>query len=172
MASRKTEVEFGELKFGETTLKTVQKILKHIPLSADSTVFDLGCGRGRAAFLLHFLSGCKVVAVDLVGPFIQTSRRLSRWLGCETEVQFLYENFLTTDLAEADMIYCCALCLGPDTRQSLAERLQECRDGTHLVTVGWDPRREWLQPVDSFESSFSWGTAQVYIKRIDHAILP
>ena len=166
LASRKTDVEFGELKFGETNLKAAREILRRVPINTDSTVFDLGCGRGRAAFLFHFLTGTRVIGVDLVGPFLVTGRRLARWMGCESHVQFVYENFLHTDLSQADVVYACALCLGKETRSRLAERIGGCKAGTYLVSVGWDPRREWLKPVDQFQTKFSWGTAHIYISRV------
>ena len=166
LASRNAEVEFGELKFGETTLKTVREILRRVPLKADDTVFELGCGRGRAAFLIHFLTGARVVGVDLVGSFITTGRRLARWTGCESHVQFVYENFLQTDISSADAVYACALCLNKETRAQLAQKVRECRPGTPLITVGWDPRRDWLEPVDSFSAGFSWGSANVYLYKI------
>lgn len=168
LASKKTEVEFGELKFGETNLRTVRKILEIVPLSCDSTLFELGCGRGRAAFLFHFLTGAKIVAIDLVGPFIVTARRLARWLGCDDSVLFCYENFLTSDLQDADVIYACALCLTQETRQKLAQRIETCSSGTYLVTVGWEPKTDWLLPLTSFSSRFSWGTANIYIAQVQH----
>lgn len=106
-----------------------------------------------------------MVGVDLVGPFIVTGRRLARWMGCESHVQFVYENFLQTDISEADVVYACALCLGKETRTGLAEKLAGCKEGTYLVSVGWDPRREWLEPIEQFSSRFSWGQANVYISR-------
>ena len=166
LASKKTDVEFGELKFGETNLKAVREILKRVPLDSNKTVFELGCGRGRAAFLIHFLTGAKVVAVDVVGPFIVTGRRLARWMGCQGQILFCYENFLHTDLSEADVVYACALCLGEQTREALARKISQCAPGTHLVTVGWDPKREWLEPVDKFRCGFSWGIATIYINRL------
>lgn len=168
LASRKAEVEFGELKFGETNLRTVRKILGRVPINADSTVYELGCGRGRAAFLFHFLTGARVIAIDLVGPFIVTGRRLARWMGCDQQVLFCYENFLQTDFGDADVLYACALCLTEPTREKLADKFAGCKPGTHLVTVGWNPQRPYLKDLDEFRSSFSWGTAGIYIKQIEN----
>lgn len=169
-ASKKTDVAFGELKFGETNLKAVKKILQRVPMTSESTVYELGCGRGRAAFLFHFLTGAKVIALDVVGPFIVTGRRLARWMKCEQHVLFCYENFLNTDLREADILYACALCLSQETRESLAERIRACRQDTYLISVGWNPKRPWLRALDQFESHFSWGTATLYISQVDHEL--
>jgi SAM-dependent methyltransferase len=170
LASRKTDVDFGELKFGETNLKAVRQILKHIPMNSESTVYELGCGRGRAAFLFHFLTGAKVVAIDVVGPFIVTGRRLARWMGCDQHVLFCYENFLNSDIEKANVIYACALCLGQETREALSERIARCRSGTYLISVGWAPKHRWLKPLESFSCRFSWGTATIYLNVIDHQL--
>lgn len=166
MASKKTEVEFSELKFGETNLKTVKRLLKLVDVSADSTIYELGCGRGRAAFLFHFLSGAKVIAVDVVGPFIVTGRRLARWMGCDQQVLFCYENLLHTTLDDADLVYACALCFSDSTREALGEKLSGCRPGTHVITVGWNPQNDALQPISDFRASFSWGSANIYVKKV------
>lgn len=166
LASRNVEAEFSELKFGETNLSTIRKILQTVPMSPDSTVYDLGCGRGRAAFLFHFLSGAKIVAVDLVGPFIVTARRLAKWMGCSEQVLFCYENFLQNELQDADVVYACALCFSDSTREALLTKFAQCKPGCYIVTVGWNPSPEFLQPLKEFRSGFSWGSAKVYIKRV------
>lgn len=169
LASRKTEVKFGELKFGETNLKAVREILRRVPIQADSVMYELGCGRGRAAFLFHFLTGAKVIAIDVVGPFIVTGRRLARWMGCEQHVLFCFENFLHTELQDADVIYACALCLSKETRDQLAQNISQCREGTYLISVGWNPQRDWLRAIDDFSASFSWGKASIYLKQVCQA---
>lgn len=166
LASKKTEVEFSELKFGETNLKTVTRLLSMVDVSADSTIYELGCGRGRAAFLFHFLSGARVIAVDVVGPFIVTGRRLARWMGCDQQVLFCYENLLHTPLDDADLVYACALCFSDSTRDALAEKLAGCRPGTQVITVGWNPQSDLLEPIADFRASFSWGSANIYLKKV------
>lgn len=165
LASRKTDVQFGELKFGETNLSAVKTVLAQIPMTSASTVYELGCGRGRAAFLFHFLTGARIVAIDVVGPFIVTGRRLATWMGCDQQILFCYENFLDTDISEADVVYACALCLGEETRSKLLERFILLSKGAHIVTVGWNPQADFLSEVGQFDCRFSWGTATIYIKK-------
>ena len=166
-ASKATEAVFEEMKFGETPLSTVRRILEYLPaLERDSLIYDLGCGRGRAAFLFHFLSGAKVLALDVVPSFINTGRTLARLSGCDESVLFYYEDFRLADLEDADVIYACALCFGPETRQRLLAKVVENRPGSHLVTVGWRPEHPLLLPVAHFSASFSWGPSQVTILRL------
>ena len=159
---------FSELKFGETSLSTVRKILGYLPpLGHGSLIYDLGCGRGRAAFLFHFLTGATVLAIDAVPRFVSTGRRLAKLNGCDQGVLFYWEDFRESDFEEADLFYACALCFGPETRQTLLAKMLEGKPGSHLVTVGWKPEHPRLTPVAHFSAGFSWGPAWVTINRLN-----
>ena len=166
-ASRTLDVEFDELKFGETPVRTAQEILRAVPgVTANSVVADLGCGRGRAAFYFHLLSGAKVVAYDIVESYIATARALARKMECENEVLFYLEDLRSVELAEFDVIYACALCFGEPTRELLLEKLLKATPGVHIVTVGWQPRHERLEPIATFPATFSWGRAGVSVVKL------
>lgn len=166
-ASRATSAIFEEMKFGETPLSTVRRMLGYLPpLERTSLLYDLGCGRGRAAFLFHFLSGTRVLALDVVPSFIATGRGLARFCGCDESVLFYCEDFRQSDLEDADVIYACALCFGSETRRVLLAKMLENRPGCHLITVGWRPVHPRLQPVAHFSAPFSWGAAWVTINRL------
>ncbi len=163
-SSRARNLRFDELKFGETPVQTVQKILRAIPpIGQDHVIADLGCGRGRAAFMFHFLSEAKVVGYDVVTPFIATARALAQKSDCAEQVLFYTEDFRNLKLAEFDLIYACALCFGQETREILLRKILQATPGAHIVTVGWRPEHERLQPVDHFRSRFSWGHTGVNI---------
>lgn len=166
-ARRVTSAVFEELKFGETSLATVREILSHLPpLNSDSLIYDLGCGRGRAAFLFHFVTGATVLALDAVPAFVETGRRLARLNGCDSRVLFYWEDFRFSDLEPADLFYACALCFGAATRQALLAKILDNKPGAHLVTVGWKPEHPRLLPVAHFSAVFSWGPAWVSIHRL------
>lgn len=166
-ASKQTDAVFEEMKFGETPRATVRRILDHLPpLGSESLVYDLGCGRGRAAFLIHFLSGARVLALDVVPTFVETGRSLARWCGCQESVLFYLEDFRQCELEDADLIYACALCFGPETRETLLAKILENKPGSHLVTVGWRPQHPRLQEVAHFSAAFSWGPCWVSINSL------
>lgn len=167
-ARRVTTAVFSELKFGETSLSTVREILGHVPpLDSNSLIYDLGCGRGRAAFMFHFLTGATVLALDAVPAFIDTGRKLARLNGCDEGLLFYCEDFRYSDFDEADLFYACALCFGPETRQALLAKILEGKPGSHLVTVGWKPEHPRLAPIAHFSAVFSWGPAWVTISRLE-----
>lgn len=163
---RDSGVPFEELKFGETPLSSIREILKHVRVDENSTIYDLGCGRGRAAFLFHFLTGAKVIGIDLVGSFILTGRRLVRWMNLESKILFCYQDIRKANLSDADLVFVCASCMGSDTRQALIQRILICKPGTQLVTVGWKPDHPSLELLEEFKTSYSWGKAGTYVSRV------
>jgi SAM-dependent methyltransferase len=166
-ASKVSTAVFEEMKFGETNLATTRRILQHLPpLGPGSLIYDLGCGRGRAAFLFHFLSGARVIAVDVVPTFIHTGRKLARWTGCDESILFYTEDFRQSDLEDAEVIYACALCFGAETRRQLLAKIVDNAPGCHLVSVGWRPEHPRLEPLARFQTRFSWGSCAVNIARL------
>lgn len=166
-ASRSTSAYFDELKFGETPVRTVQRILRALPsVGPESVIADLGCGRGRAAFLFHLLSEAKVVGYDVVSSYVGTARAIAQKTGCSEGVLFYAEDFRSLRLEEFDVIYVCALCFGAETRQILLERFLEATPGVHIVTVGWQPRHDRLEPIAHFRAAFSWGHTGVSVARL------
>lgn len=162
-ARESTTAVFEELKFGETPLATVRRILEYVTLDESSLIYDLGCGRGRAAFLFHFLTGATVLALDAVPSFINTGRALARLNRCDDHLHFYCEDFRLTNFEDADLFYACALCFGPETREALLSKLLEGKPGCHLVTVGWRPSHPDLKEIAHFSARFSWGPAWVTI---------
>lgn len=166
-ASKNTEAEFSELKFGETPLKTIRRILSALPpISTQDIIYDLGCGRGRAAFLFHFLTGAKVRGVDVIPSFLDTAQKLANYCRCRNKLDFLYQDFRTLSLTDANLVYACALCFGADTRQALLLAFLEATPHAHLVSVGWRPHHARLQEVAHFSASFSWGSSSITINRL------
>ncbi len=166
-ASRSTTAYFDELKFGETPVRTVQRILRELPsVGRESVVADLGCGRGRAAFYFHLLSDAKVVGYDVVSSYIGTARVMAQKTDCSEAVLFYAEDFRSLRLEEFDVIYVCALCFGAETRQILLERFLEATSGVHIVTAGWQPQHDRLESVAHFRAAFSWGHTSVSIARL------
>lgn len=166
-ASRSLSTNFGELKFGETPVRTVRKILAALPpLGPENTIADLGCGRGKAAFYFHLLSGAQAVGYDVIGSYIQTARTVARQMGCAKQVLFYNEDLREVDLQGYDLIYACALCFGDETRQILLKALLNATPGAWIVTVGWRPQHERLEQKQQFAAPFSWGKAGVNVAQL------
>ncbi len=167
LSGRKAPVPFEELKFGETRLGVQREILARRPIPPEGRILDLGCGRGRAVFLFHFLSRAEVVGVDLIEPFLITGRKLADKLQIDHAVSFEWGDMREFPLDGYSLIYACAACLGRESRQIMAERLASQADPeTVLATIGWRPNHPGLTVEDQFSAAFSWGRAEVYLSKV------
>lgn len=171
--AKRVDVDFAEMKFGETSLGTVKKILGFLPdIGPSSLIYDLGCGRGCAAFFFHFLSLARVNAIDIVPGYVATGRKLARWSDCAEEVRFFHEDFRSLSFDDADLIYACALCFSTATRQILLDTILKTKPGSYLASVGWRPKCQGLVELAHFKAGFSWGQSWVTLsRRLDDAPL-
>src|SRR3990172_6677745 len=63
--------------YGETPLPVLAEIARACGWNQTDTVLDLGCGRGRGAFFLSHLTGCRTIGIDWVPFFVQTAERIA-----------------------------------------------------------------------------------------------
>lgn len=90
--------------YGETPLKTYEKIAREADLQKHDTWFEMGAGRGKGCFWLAHFFGCKVIAIEKVPLFYRLGKTLSYFFRMKNLV---WENkdFLTMGLKGATIIY-------------------------------------------------------------------
>jgi hypothetical protein len=161
--SKKFLQKRGEIdvhQYGETPLLTMDMIAKNAKLSAKDHLYELGSGRGRAAFFLNYFYGCRVTGVEWIQKFVEKGNKIAE-KHC-LEVFFRNENFLHIDLSEASVIYLYGTML-PDSM--IFQLCKKIRKGTKVITVSYplsdyDPNFEVIQ---EFTALFPWGEGEVYV---------
>lgn len=152
--------------YGETPLPTLDKIVKIADLSSHDTIYELGCGRGRAAFWLALILKAKVVAIDYVPDYIAIAKKISDRLHLNNPT-FLCKDFLNIDLSSATALYLNGTCLSEEQILKLVAKLKSLKQGTKLITTSFSMRDygglEWKLEKE-LELPFSWGTAAVYFQ--------
>jgi methylase of polypeptide subunit release factors len=68
---------------------TIVEALGEVGISDQSTVVDLGCGKGGVAIAAAAALGCRVIGVDLFAPFIDVARAAAERAGVGELCQFL-----------------------------------------------------------------------------------
>lgn len=163
MHQRKSE----EYTYGETPITTFHQIVNQAKISSKDNFYELGCGRGRLCFWLSQFIGCKVVGVDIVADFILRANRIKNKLAI-SKIEFKNENFLTTDLKDATVIYLYGTCLEDETIKKLIERFKTLPLGTKIITVSYPLADYTHEPLfeimKRFPAKFSWGKGDVYIQ--------
>lgn len=66
----------------------VADILASLGVAEDAEVVDLGAGKGATALAVAQRLGCRVVGVDLFGPFVEHANRRARELGLYPRASF------------------------------------------------------------------------------------
>ncbi len=131
-----------------TPLDLVRAKLEFGEVAADDVVFDLGCGDGRVLIMAAVEYGCSGVGVDIQQGVVEEAWGNISDHDLEDQVAVRCEDFLHTDLSEADLVI---LYLTAKTLNHLSEKLREVRTGTRLVTHdfalnGWkhSEQSNWL----------------------------
>ncbi len=122
--------------FVPTRAKRIQKALQLAGLRPNETLYDLGSGDGRVLFIAAREFGAYAVGVE-IGP-IQCA---AAWLGAvlsgvKDRVQIRWDNFLRSDLKNADVVFAY---LTTSQVRELEVRLEgQLKPGTRVVTISFD----------------------------------
>lgn len=153
--------------YGETPLTTLELIARKCQITAKDTVFELGCGRGRACFWLNQIVGCAVVGVDYVPSFIEKAEKIKNLFQVQS-LSFRLEDFLKTDFKDATVIYLYGTCLSTSQIEILIKRLSALPKETKIITVSYALKD--CQPdapfrvLTQFPAIFTWGETEVYLQ--------
>ncbi|MFQ5729199.1 MAG: methyltransferase domain-containing protein [Waddliaceae bacterium] len=153
--------------YGETPLTTLDKIVRECQIQSSDVVYELGAGRARSCFWLHFFVGCRVVGVEFIPTFVKISQKVRRTFGVEG-VTFLYKDILDADYTEASVIYFYGTCSDTPFIQKLIEKLKEVPSGTKIISVSYPLTSYMQEPLfelrGAFSARFTWGESTVYLQ--------
>lgn len=153
--------------YGETPLTTVELIAQECRLSAQDTVFELGCGRGRTCFWLNQFIGCRVVGIDYVPEFITRANEIKAKFNLN-RVDFRKEDFLESDFNGATVIYLYGTCLPASTIEKLIEKFSQLPRGAKIITISF-PLTDYtdtslFEVMRRFPVKLTWGTTDAYLQ--------
>ena len=154
--------------YGETPLPVLATIAKQCEFNPKDIIIELGCGRGRGAFFLSQLIGCRVIGIDWVPFFIKTAKAIAASFGSPLPVRFDCQEMQVADLSEATVIYLYGTCLSDEAIYNLISRFEKLSAGVKIVTVSYplfdyNPR---FCTIKQFTVTFPWGDAEVYLNQM------
>jgi SAM-dependent methyltransferase len=156
-------VRTGDI-YGETPLASLKRIASECELTQQDYLIDLGCGRGRGAYFLHHISGCRVKGIDRVPQFIKKAR----WIADRLEishVDFVCEEMEKSSFSDATVVYLYGTCLSEEAIQTLIHRFQSLPNHATVITVSY-PLSDYTKSfatVKQFTVSFPWGEGDVFL---------
>lgn len=157
--------------YGETPLKTYEKIAKESGLKPSDTFLELGSGRGRGALFLHHFYRCNVIGIERIPQFVKLSRHLAQKHHLE-KASFICADMHEANLPKAQVIYLYGSCLKDQEISSLVKRLKTFPKETKIITISYpltDYDENAFHIEKSFSVSFPWGETDAYLQTLkDH----
>ncbi len=109
---------------------SVHEMVKAAELKPCETVFDLGCGDGRLLIAAEKQTGVRAIGFE-IAPLMFLMALIKKSLA-HSKIQINFKNFFSTDLSEADVIFCY---LFPEAMEKLLEKIKnECKPGTRIIS--------------------------------------
>jgi hypothetical protein len=153
--------------YGETPLTTMAMIAERCKITPKDTVFELGAGRGRAAFWLAEYLGCRVVAVEQIGKFVQKACFLKSYFSIP-QLEFRHQDIVETDFTGATVLYLYGTCLEEETIRKFIQKCALLPSGAKIITVSFSLSEYTKEPLfevmHRFPATFQWGTGDVYLQ--------
>jgi SAM-dependent methyltransferase len=152
--------------YGETPLPVLAKIAQECAIKSEDVLIELGCGRGRGAFFLSHLIGCRVIGIDWVPFFIGTAKAISETIEPRLPLEFCCEGMQTADFSRATVIYLYGTCLNDEAILELISRFEKLPSSVKIITVSY-PLSEYSPrfcTLKQFSVTFPWGEAEVFIQ--------
>lgn len=153
--------------YGETSLSLLDTILQAACVTKEDVVYELGAGRGRAAFWIALCYGCTTIGIEYNPIFMQVAERIRRFFHV-ANLEFRCEDMLTSDYSRASVIYLFGTALQDSEIRALCRRFATLPRGTTIITVSY-PLHDYhpaFTLVRSLAADFVWGQTTVYIQNV------
>ena len=127
--------------YGEILPSSLQTILNDLHIKEGQTFYDLGSGVGKSviqAFLEYPFS--KAVGIELSPTRFKLAEKVAQKVKNRT-LEFRNEDFVMSDISDADVIYMASTCYPDELMNTLLDRFANLKDGTIIISLRTLPRR-------------------------------
>lgn len=154
--------------FGSTPLHVYDRILYRWLNLDPGSFLELGSGTGRGLLFLSMFYFFPLEGVEINPTFVKTTQDLINAFEL-SNIKISKQNYLLMDHFEADWIYLYEFFMTDKQFELVCEKLiKTSKDTTKIITVSF-PLSEYHNKFvvkDSFETTFPWGKAEVYLNTI------
>lgn len=145
-----------------TPAKLVRAKLEFAEVSRGEVVLDLGCGDGRVPIMAAKRYGARGVGVELQPSVAEIAWSKVVDHAVEDRVEIRCEDYLDTDLSEADVV---VLYMTFRTLATVSEKLKELKPGARIVTHDF-PLAGWPLSEQSSWTSAKGRVVPLYLYRV------
>jgi SAM-dependent methyltransferase len=150
--------------YGETPLSGLEAIGLKAKIGQFDRFVDLGCGRGRGAFFMHYRFGCRACGIDCVPSFIDKASKIQKTLKIDG-TEFLKADLSSLNLASlgGTVFYLAWTCFGETLISQITRSLEQLPDQTKVITVSEPLKSEFFILSEQFSIPFAWGEGEIYL---------
>ena len=171
------QVMDSSLTYGEILPETFANMLEVVKPQPNEVFYDLGAGTGKAVFTAALLNDWgKACGVELLPALHQTSQNLLTKFNAMPEIkkqfpdkkfsiQFLQEDFLKTDLSDADVIFMHATTFGPMIWDPLLAKLNKLKSGMRAIVNTKRLDVNYFELINEQTWLMGWGESTVFSYR-------
>lgn len=129
-------------------------MIKQVPMSRHTVVYDIGCGRGQPAMLLGWITGAQVIGVEFNKAYCQHARKTVSELGLKN-VDIVQADALKLDYSKGDVFHMYAPFVDDMLDRFLFKNLRPVARQKQITIVFHGPnyqqlkRKRWLEEVAS-----------------------
>ncbi len=145
----------------------VDKMLEMAKLKPGETLYDLGCGDGAIIIAAAKHYNVKAVGVEISEQLARQAVEKARLAGVQNKVKVIHQDFMLTDLSDANVV---TLYLATAANDMLRPNLERyLRPNTRVVSYDY-PIPGW-KPIDTKESAGHSGvTHMIYLYEVPDSI--
>lgn len=119
----------------QTPEEVCRKMARLAKVSKKDTIYDLGCGSGKALIIANTEFGAKGIGIE-IDPLRFLWAKWNVWKAGATGIKIIKENFYTIHLSNATVVY---MYLVPNALKRLTKKLlKELKPGTKIVSYVYD----------------------------------
>lgn len=180
---KRLHIEKDDFTYGEVMYFSFLNLLHFAKLRQGEIFYDLGCGSGKAVFIaalcfdlqkacgIEFLPGLYQLAKSQLThakDWIKQHDQLTQqeWLKRIASIQFIHDDFLNVDIADADVVFINATCLHYDVWQSLLKKLNTLKIGSRVIVTTKSIVMDHFKLIYENPAQMSWGESyvRIYVK--------
>lgn len=149
--------------YGETFLTEFSKIIKKLDISSNTKVLELGSGRGRLSFWLHFFYKCSIVSIERIPIFVKISNLLIKIFKIK-KLKFIAQDFFNLDMSHFDIIYLYGTTLSDHEIHLLIKKFKKVSPNAKIITISYSLKDfdENFKTLQSFNIKFPWGETTAF----------
>jgi hypothetical protein len=149
--------------YGETYLKTFEKIAKIANIDEKSNFLELGSGRAKISFFIRVIFKSKVSSIEWVDKLINISKFINKIFF--TKILFIKEDMFEVSFKNFTHIYLYGTCLERKEILKIIDKFKIDSKNAKIITISYSLNEydKNYKTINSLDVDFAYGKTKAYI---------